>query len=62
MRVAFPGPGGDTMPVYDRPMPGYFCWVDLQAEDTDVARRFYNALFDWRLEDMPMGQQKYTIE
>jgi predicted enzyme related to lactoylglutathione lyase len=47
------------MPVYDRPMPGYFCWVDLQAEDTDVARRF-NALFDWRLEDVPMGQQKYT--
>jgi uncharacterized protein len=35
--------------------PGTFSWVDLQTTDVDAAKTFYNALFGWDYDDMPMG-------
>jgi uncharacterized protein len=35
--------------------PGTFCWIDLQTTDPAGAKLFYNELFGWRSEDMPVG-------
>ena len=35
--------------------------VELQTKDVDKAKKFYQGLFDWRFEDMPMGNgMSYT--
>jgi uncharacterized protein len=39
--------------------PGTFSWVDLQSTDVDGAKRFYNALFGWEYEDMPLGDGSF---
>lgn len=36
--------------------PGTFCWVDLTTPDQAAAKAFYSALFDWQLEDFPVGE------
>jgi predicted enzyme related to lactoylglutathione lyase len=35
--------------------PGTFSWVDLQTDDPDGAKSFYNALFGWEYDDIPVG-------
>ena len=35
--------------------PGTFCWFDLATSDCDAAKKFYNGLFGWEHEDMPIG-------
>ncbi|HEY4159214.1 MAG TPA: VOC family protein [Polyangiaceae bacterium] len=35
--------------------PGTFSWVELGTTDSDAAKKFYGALFDWTFEDMPAG-------
>ena len=35
-----------------------FVHVELQTQDLVKAKKFYQGLFDWRLEDLPMG---YTM-
>jgi predicted enzyme related to lactoylglutathione lyase len=34
---------------------GEFCWYEIGTRDTRAAKEFYAALFGWRTEDMPMG-------
>jgi hypothetical protein len=39
-----------------------FVHVELQTKDLDKAKKFYQGLFDWKLEDMPMGNgMSYTV-
>jgi uncharacterized protein len=39
-----------------------FVHAELNTTDVPRARTFYQALFDWKLEDMPMeGGETYTI-
>jgi predicted enzyme related to lactoylglutathione lyase len=42
--------------------PGDFCWAELATTDQDAAKKFYTSLFDWAIEDVPMGDQGvYTM-
>ena len=42
-------------------MANPFVHVELQTKDLDNAKKFYQGLFDWKLEDMPMGNgMSYT--
>ena len=42
-------------------MPNPFVHVELNTTDTGKAKSFYGALFDWKLEDMPMSDGSYTM-
>jgi predicted enzyme related to lactoylglutathione lyase len=43
-------------------MANPFVHVELNTTDVDKAKTFYSQLFDWELEDMPMGPSgTYTI-
>jgi uncharacterized protein len=37
--------------------PGTFCWVDLTSSDQPAARGFYESLFGWQAEDLPVGDE-----
>jgi uncharacterized protein len=42
-------------------MANPFMHVELQTKDVDKAKKFYQGIFDWRFEDMPMGNgMSYT--
>lgn len=45
----------------DKPALGTFCWNELMTKDAARARVFYAALFGWKMSDMPMGPDVYTI-
>ncbi len=39
-----------------------FCHVELTTSDLDKAKSFYTGLFDWQLNDIPMGPgSTYTL-
>ena len=38
-----------------------FVHAELHANDPDRAKEFYSNLFDWKLEDVPMGDMTYTM-
>ena len=38
-----------------------FVHVELMSTDVDKAKSFFGKLFDWKLEDMPMGDMTYTM-
>jgi predicted enzyme related to lactoylglutathione lyase len=38
-----------------------FVHVELMANDVAKAKTFYGKLFDWKLEDMPVGDMTYTM-
>ena len=42
-------------------MPNPFCHIELSTTDPDKAKEFYSQLFDWKLHDMPMGEDTYTV-
>jgi predicted enzyme related to lactoylglutathione lyase len=42
-------------------MANPFVHVELMASDVGKAKSFYGQLFDWRLEDMPVGDMTYTL-
>lgn len=42
-------------------MPNPFVHVELNTTDVAKAKTFYGKLFDWQLEDMPMGPSTYTM-
>jgi uncharacterized protein len=43
-------------------MPNPFVHVELATTDLAKARAFYQNLFDWKLEDVPMGDgETYTL-
>jgi predicted enzyme related to lactoylglutathione lyase len=46
----------------DRHPAGSFCWIELAATDQNAAKTFYETLFGWVPNDMPMGPDEfYTI-
>ena len=38
-----------------------FVHIELQTQDPNKAKEFYKSLFDWMLEDLPMGDDTYTM-
>ncbi len=42
-------------------MANPFCHMELQTDNVDAARAFYGELFDWEVEEMPMGEFTYTM-
>jgi predicted enzyme related to lactoylglutathione lyase len=45
----------------DNNMPNPFVHVELNTTDVDQAKSFYSQLFDWTLQDVPMGDDNYTM-
>jgi predicted enzyme related to lactoylglutathione lyase len=43
------------MPNIDSHKPGSFCWLELSTSDQNAAKKFYESLFGWAANDMPMG-------
>jgi predicted enzyme related to lactoylglutathione lyase len=37
-------------------MPNPFAHIELTTTDLGAAKKFYKKLFDWKLNDMPMGE------
>lgn len=42
-------------------MANPFVHVELDTTDVNKAKAFYGKLFDWTLEDVPMGDGAYTM-
>lgn len=42
-------------------LPGKFVWYEYQSNDIPAARRFYEGLFGWHTEMMPMGDERYPL-
>jgi predicted enzyme related to lactoylglutathione lyase len=42
-------------------MPNPFVHVELNTTDVDKSKGFYGKLFDWTLQDVPMGPGTYTM-
>jgi len=42
-------------------LPGKFVWFEYVSNDAARARAFYEPLFGWRTESMPMGDQSYQM-
>lgn len=42
-------------------MPNPFVHVELNTTDVDKAKQFYGSLFEWTLQDIPMGDSLYTM-
>jgi predicted enzyme related to lactoylglutathione lyase len=46
----------------DKHPAGSFCWIELHTTDQPAAKNFYQSLFGWSADDMPMGPNDfYTI-
>jgi predicted enzyme related to lactoylglutathione lyase len=46
----------------DQVMGNPFVHVELMSTDVDAAKSFYGKLFDWKLEDVPLGDDgTYTM-
>jgi uncharacterized protein len=41
--------------------PGTLCWTELQTTDPAGARSFYQAVFGWLTQEVPMGSFSYTV-
>lgn len=42
-------------------LPGKFVWFEHHSADPDRARAFYEPLFGWRTETMPLGDLQYSM-
>ena len=42
-------------------MANPFVHIELNSTDVQKAKSFYGQLFDWKLEDVPMGPMTYTM-
>jgi uncharacterized protein len=42
-------------------MPNPFVHVELNTTDVGKSKTFYGELFDWKLEDVPIGDIAYTM-
>jgi uncharacterized protein len=49
------------MPVFDAPVTGRFCWIELQTRDVAAAKQFYGSLFGWSYEDLVVPQGSYAM-
>jgi predicted enzyme related to lactoylglutathione lyase len=43
------------------PMASPFVHVELATNDVEKPKTFYRKLFDWKMEDIPMGWGTYTM-
>jgi uncharacterized protein len=41
--------------------PGSLCWTELHTADPATAQAFYQSVFGWTAQDMPMGDFTYTV-
>ncbi|WP_433430121.1 VOC family protein [Nonomuraea sp. CA-141351] len=41
--------------------PGSLGWVELHTPDPDAIQAFYQSVFGWRIEDLPMGDMSYPV-
>jgi predicted enzyme related to lactoylglutathione lyase len=41
--------------------PGSLGWVELHVPDPAAVRPFYQAVFGWNIEDLPMGDTSYPV-
>ena len=51
---------GETVGLDAVTDPGTLCWTELHTTDP-AARSFYQAVFGWVTQDMPMGDFSYTV-
>lgn len=42
-------------------MANPFVHIELHTDNTSSAKGFYSELFDWSMDDMPMGDAVYTM-
>ena len=50
------------MAQVDKHAPGDFCWIELGTTEQAQAKKFYQSLFGWTCNDIPMGPgSSYTI-
>ncbi|HEY4361581.1 MAG TPA: VOC family protein [Bryobacteraceae bacterium] len=42
-------------------MANPFVHLELSSTDLDKSKAFYSKLFDWKLNDVPMGDMDYTM-
>ena len=42
-------------------LPGKFVWFEHASTDPAAARKFYEPLFGWHVENMAMGDQQYAM-
>ena len=42
-------------------MANPFVHVELNTTDLNKAKAFYGNLFDWKLDDLPIGSDTYTM-
>jgi uncharacterized protein len=47
------------MPNLEAHQPGSFCWAELGTSDQPGAKRFYNELFAWTANDVPIGPNDF---
>ena len=47
------------MPQVDVHKPGSFCWIELATTDQPAAKAFYQKLFGWTADDVPMGPGEF---
>lgn len=40
---------------------GSLGWIELHVPDPATIREFYRAVFEWRIEDLPMGELSYPV-
>jgi len=52
---------GDTKGLGKVNDPGSLCWAELHTADVGGARSFYQAVFGWGSQDVPMGDFTYTL-
>ncbi|MFF5207230.1 VOC family protein [Streptosporangium sp. NPDC000396] len=41
--------------------PGSLVWTELYVPEPDAVRPFYQAVFDWKIQDMPFGDMTYIV-
>ncbi len=47
------------MPNIDKHPIGDFCWIELATTDQTAAKKFYESLFGWNVNDFPMGPNDF---
>jgi uncharacterized protein len=52
---------GDTKGLEAVSDPGTLCWAELHTADAGRAKAFYQAVFGWDTQDVPMGGFSYTL-
>ncbi|HEX3492309.1 MAG TPA: VOC family protein [Streptosporangiaceae bacterium] len=52
---------GDTKGLDAVTDPGTLTWTELHTADPEAAKAFYQSVFGWSSQDMPMGDFTYTV-